>query len=573
MGMPFRMKLLVIVTTLFITSTTYAAQSVCYKFYGINPEIEKNIFISLKIDNTHCIKVNPKTSIQQTIKQDKKIIKKAIEPYGYFNPVIQRRLIYRNNAWIASYQIFLGTSIQISELQIELSGPGQFNKNLLDYIHQFPMKRGDIFTVSNYLNAQHKLFSIARNQGYIKVDFQNKITINPKQHTAVIHIHLVTGNRYYFGNVNFKSDVYAASFLNRLLTFSRYQPFSSKVLGQLQQAMENSYYFKSVIIEPQFDHITKQQVPIDISYTVPKAKTYELGIGYGTLTGPRLSAKMSLRRVTETGQHFEAEAKLSSVLSYLSGNYYIPGKNPLNETYFMGANVKKFQPRAGTSVSSTLSGGYEMKQTYTRESMTVNYLIDHFKIFSAPPPQTSHLFYPDLKFIVYNADNIVNPSNGIATTFDLSGASKNILASTSYAQLNIHAKLIVSPLSFSRIIFRTDLGYTTVQQLSVFPLTKRFFAGGVDSIRGFADSSIGPGRYLEVGSIEYQNKIHGNVYGAVFYDIGTAANHFNERLNRGVGVGVVYQSMVGPIKLYLAKALSKSGRPNSIEFSAGPEFS
>lgn len=571
--MRFLIKLFVMLTLLFIVTSAKASIRVCYIFHGINSEIEQNINISLQLDSTHCKTFMTKTSIHQVLAQNKKNIKTAIEPYGYFNPFIQSSFIFQKNDWLVTYQIDLGRPVQISKLSIELRGPGKLNNKLLHYLYNFPLKEGDIFAVPHYLDAKHVLFNIARNEGYINAHFQNKIIIDPKHHTADIRIVLETGDRYYFGIINFKSDVYAPCFLKRLITFPCYQPYSSKLLGQLQQAMENSYYFKRVIIEPQFNQTKNHQVPIDISYTVPKARTYEVGVGYGTLTGPRLSAKVSLRRVTQTGNHFEAEAKLSSVLSFLSGNYYIPGRNPLTENYFAGINVKKFEPRAGNSLSSTLSGGYVVSQKYTRESITINYLIEHFKIFHHPPSQTSHLFYPDLKLFFVKTDDLVNPNHGIAATFDLSGGTNHFLSSTNYLQADINAKFILSPFSFGRVILRGDLGYTTVHNLKIFPLSKRFFAGGISSIRGFADSSIGPGRYLKIASIEYQNKIHANLYGAIFYDIGTAANHFNQSNNRGVGIGAIYYSMVGPIKLYYAKAVSKKGCPSSIEFSAGPEFS
>jgi translocation and assembly module TamA len=130
----------------------------------------------------------------------------------------------------------------------------------------------------------------------------------------------------------------------------------------------------------------------------------------------------------------------------------------------------------------------------------------------------------------------------------------------------------VSPTSLSRVIIRGDLGYTVVNDLARLPLTLRFLAGGLGSVRGYAFGSIGPGRYLETASAEYQHVIYGNFSGALFYDVGTATNHFNDVLLRGEGVGIVYNSIIGPIQVYVARAMSKPGKPLSIEFNIGPDL-
>ncbi len=133
-------------------------------------------------------------------------------------------------------------------------------------------------------------------------------------------------------------------------------------------------------------------------------------------------------------------------------------------------------------------------------------------------------------------------------------------------------KYIFSPTNNSRVIFRGDWGYTVVDNLNQLPLSMRYFAGGIGSVRGYPYSSIGPGKYLQVGSAEFQHKIIGDWHGAVFYDVGNASNEFNSNFKRGDGLGLIYQSFIGPIKLYVGRGLSNPGKPLTVEFSIGPDF-
>lgn len=565
-------KLVFILLGIFAISAAQAAETFCYHFYGVKGELLTNIQARLQLNQTQCINHISANEIISLFNKSKKTIAEAIQPYGYFRPSIRGRLIHTNIGWIANFTIVPGKPLRITTINIHVSGHGRHNCVIRNAERSIPLKVGDIFNASTYDTAKNKLFHVARNQGYIKAFYNNEILIDLKQYTCRLSIKLNTGDQYFFGPVTFEGDAYSNAFLSRFIHFNSSQPFSSKTLLDLQQAMEHSYYFKQVIITPDFTHTNNRRVPVHFAFTLANAKEYSLGMGYGTLTGPRLTAGLSLRRLTDTGVHFEGQMKLSSVLSSVSTNFYIPGKDPLTETYLIGANAKKFRPNAGNSASITLTGGYLLDQTRTRESMTLNFLVDRFNIYPSPNSRKSHLLYPDFKFIYFYTDNLINPRDGVSFTFDVKGAAQAVLSTTSFIQPQVNAKVMYSPFSFSRIIGRGALGYTAVHDLYKFPLSQRFFAGGINSIRGFADSSIGPGRYLEVGSIEYQNKVYGELFAAIFYDVGTASNHFHKRMNRGTGVGVVYNTIIGPIKFYLARAISKRTRPYSVEFSVGPEF-
>jgi len=339
----------------------------------------------------------------------------------------------------------------------------------------------------------------------------------------------------------------------------------------LQQQLNGSSYFSQVTVTPELKEITNKRVPILINLNAPKSQLYNVGVGYGTFTGARLTVGVNFRRLTDTGQHFDAQLKLSSVLTGLAAKYYIPGKNPLTDSWTIGAGYQKFVPKNGESYSRTLSGGYNTKSGYWQSSYTLNYLLERYNIFNVANTN-SEVLYPNANFSYVVTDDITNPTYGKSLNINLIGASASALSATDFMQGEVKAKYLFSPASFARVILRADLGYTVVHDLQRLPLTMQFVTGGLTSVRGYPDSSIGPGKYLGIASVEYQNKIVGDWSGALFYDTGTATNHIGSRLNNGAGVGVVYHSFIGPIKVYLARALNKHDRPMSVEFSIGPEF-
>ena len=499
-------------------------------------------------------------------------IKKGIEPYGYFKSRISSQLIRQHGQWLAVYFVLPGEPMHIKNLQVEVVGPGHDNLVINKYLNNFPLHVNDVFVTPVYDKAKTKLFARTRNQGYLQAFYKNQIVVNLPQNTCSIVMHLETGPQYYFGSVSFESYPYSEEFMRKFFNFNQEDYFSSRRIIKLQQAMEKSYYFKRAVLIPDFRNIKDYHVPIKADLVPPKPYRYSLGFGYGTLTGPRLSAGFSIRHLGNEGHHIETEMKLSKVISAASATYYMPGKNPLTDEWLAGVNYKHFNPKAGISNSVTATVGYSKKFAKAQSSISLNYLRERFVIYGYPG-QAANELYPSWKTSYIVADNLTNPKNAHSVNLTVQGASKAILSTTSFIQAQTRIKWIVSPVSFARILMRVDLGAAAVHNLPVFPMSLRYFAGGVTTIRGFADSSIGPGKYLAVGSLEYQQRLKEGLYAAVFYDAGSAANHFKSRLNRGVGVGAIYDTRVGPIKIYLARAVSKHTKPYSIEFSVGPEFS
>jgi translocation and assembly module TamA len=134
-----------------------------------------------------------------------------------------------------------------------------------------------------------------------------------------------------------------------------------------------------------------------------------------------------------------------------------------------------------------------------------------------------------------------------------------------------------------RFITRTDLGATWADSVLDLPASRRYFAGGDNSIRGWALDVLGPnnplnndavgGRYLAVGSLELERRIKGNWSGAVFTDFGNAFDpDFTREVKVGAGAGVRWRSPIGQIRMDVAFALSKENTPARLHVVIGPDL-
>lgn len=563
----------IIIHILLFSCSSYAGTNLLFEIHGIQGDAltnAQNRLISIARSNQP---LNSNQKIHNLYINGRKEVIKGIEPFGYFHArVITSKLVINKGVWTAIYYINPGELLRIRNINISVSGDGRNNDEIQKYISKIPLKPNDVFNVPNYNDVITTLFDIAKNQGYLKAFYKNDILVDLRRNICDITIHLETGPQYYFGHLWFETHPYSLEFMNRFFSLQPGEVFSSNKILILQQDMSRSYYFKHAMLKPDFNNTNAaREVPIRAYLYPPPPYSYKFGVGYGTLTGVRLSGAMSFRRIGNEGHHLETELKLSSFLSAIATTYYMPGKNPLTDEWLVGANFKRFIPNAGESNSATLTGGFSKKTRHWQMSETLNFLVDRFSI-NQSHTMVSHELYPSWIFNYVDADNLQIPRNGFHFHVAVDGAAKPLLSTTSYARMDMRFKSIYTPFSFARLLFRTELGYMTVHNLPVFPMSLQFFAGGIGSIRGFAEDSIGPGKYLGIASLEYQNRIYGNLFGAIFYDAGYATNKFTNFLNRGAGIGLVYDTQIGPIKFYVSKALSKHTQPRSIEISIGPEF-
>jgi len=566
-------SIIIIFANLLLIPSAYAEQLLQFKVFGVTGPAQQNIqqrLTELQTSFGHDLTL---AEVQTFYRQAPLNIRKALEPFGYFHAMIaHQQLVYQQGQWLAYFTVEPGTALPIVQVKLDISGPGKYDPELMKLAANFPLKPGQPFQTDSYEKAKNLLFQAANDQGYLQATLvESQIRINLQTYTANVILHLNTGSRFYFGPVRFNSTPFSEKFLQRFVTFHQGEPFSSKTLLTFQQDMNKSKYFKQVIVTPDIKNAENNRVPVNVSLTVPKTKQYNMGLGYGTFTGARVTFGTDYRRIGDSGQHFTTQVKISSVLSGLAAKYFIPGKNPLTDQYAISADAQKFVPKNGQSFSEKFAGSFNKTAREWQHNISLNYLIERFQVENNPS-EVSRLLYPRYALSRNKMDNLINPQNGTSFSFSIQGASKHVISATSFLQSEIKGKYIVSPTDLSRIILRGDLGYTVVNNLDRLPLTLRFFAGGLGSIRGYAFSSIGPGRFLETASAEYQHRIYGDFSGAIFYDIGTATDHFNDYLYRGEGVGVIYNSIIGPLQVYVGRAMSKPGKPLSVQFSIGPDF-
>jgi outer membrane protein insertion porin family len=177
---------------------------------------------------------------------------------------------------------------------------------------------------------------------------------------------------------------------------------------------------------------------------------------------------------------------------------------------------------------------------------------------------TSSAFTP--KLVRNTINNPLNPTKGSrqVLSLELAGVGGNQDYYLLEARNVLYHPLLTT--SFGEFVFswRTSFGYGESYDDEPFPLFKRFFPGGINSVRGYKNRTLGPkdenGNEYG-GSKEFVNNLEvifplinsAGFKGVVFYDIGNAFDDgvsidFGE-LREAYGYGIRWSSPVGPIRV------------------------
>jgi translocation and assembly module TamA len=489
---------------------------------------------------------------------------RALEPYGYYAPVITLSKRQQNGVWLVRLQVETGRPVVIEDLRVEVRGPGEQDQVLRRTVERLPLHPGEVLDHPRYEAAKEALIVRAIDSGYLKAAYTaSRVEIRRRDYAAAVHLRLDTGPRYLFGPITFSRDFIDHDLLHRILPVREGAPFTPKNLARLRQSLFNVGYFSTVDLEYDLDAAVTATVPVRVELHPAPANRYAVGLGYGTDTGIRGTLEYANRYLNSRGHQLDLRLQPSERKSTFSGAYTIPLGDPRRDrlSLLAGYEIENYDNIESNLFKSTVSRDHFRERG--EFSTYLQYLDERYD--TGLDSGHAALFIPGVRGILY-----------------LSGSHEGPLGDVSFLQATAGAKGIFSAFDKYRLIGRTDLGTTVVDDLDDLPLSLRFFAGGDQSVRGYGYKRIGPadregnivgGRYLFTWSLELERELFDQWSAAVFYDAGSAMNSFTDlTMKEGAGAGIRWNAPFGQVRLDLARAIDDGGNSWRVHLTLGADL-
>lgn len=565
-----------------LTSTTLFAQThVEIEISGIDEKLEENVRLFLSIEQQKDHALLSEGRIRRLHKIAPQEITKALQPFGYYRPTIKSELIQVNTEnWVVRYQIDPGPPLLIAEFDLTISDEIHKDSEFEALIKKLPLHKGSIFDHIQYENFKTSLARMASERGYFNARFtEHRVEINLDAYEARVHLHFDGGFRYFFGAVRLDQNVIDDELLRRYIPFEEGTPYSLEQLIDLQQGLNDTDYFQSVEVSPDRTQAVGNEIPVNVALTPRLYNRYTLGLGYGTDSGARAKFGWQVPLVNKRGHRFETEAKVSQLGYSLSATYRVPVFNPRTDQMVYSTGIVKETTDISESFLRTVGTSLKRSQGDWRQSFSLDYQLEDYVI--ADVSDDSTLLIPGISLSRIWGNSFIYAIDGLRFDISLRGANDNWISDTSFFQLQGGIKAINSLTQNDRLIARGNLGRIWTNEFDQLPTSVRFFTGGAQTVRGYAYQSLGPvdvdgnvvgGRYLMIGSIEYEHSFNKDWGAALFYDGGNAGNNLHDKLARGAGFGMRWKSPVGTVRVDIAQALSLDGNPWRLHINIGPDL-
>ena len=509
-------------------------------------------------------------------------IQAALRAYGHFRATVEPELSNAAGRWRARYRIEPGPVIPIGAANLRLQGPGAEEPELVRLLAGSGLQTGAPLDQKTYEDFKHRLLRATSALGYVDAEFTtSRIDVRLDTYRADIALALDTGPRYRFGAFSFRQQGevdYDPAFVQRFLNLSPGERYRPQQLVALRTRLLDSQYFSAVELEPRRDQARDRQIPVDILTTADRTHRSRFGVGMSTDTGARVSARHN-RVVNRSGHRLGLEARIAQQDQSALAEYRIPLADPVNEHLEFSAGTETQD--TDNRDSRILKLGAARTGLRAGWTETLGVAIEHEDFQVGGERGRSLITLPNARWQRRHADHPLFPRHGWRLDLELLGSTEALGADVHFAQGRLGAKYILPLGDAGRLLLRGQAGATLTDTFDQMPASKRFFAGGDQSVRGYQFEELGPknsadkiegGRHLLVGSLEFDHRITERWGVAAFVDTGNAIDGFGDPLRTGVGIGVRLRTPVGPVRLDLARGLDDPDADFRIHLSVGPDL-
>jgi len=500
----------------------------------------------------------------------------SLAAMGYNNTTIDSTLKDQQ----LSVKLTLGPATTYSAVDVVINGAGNEEPLLKKFVQTAAPTVGQQLVHATYESFKSDLLSVALTLGFFDANYStHRLAVSRKNHDAKMQLQLDSGERYRYGPVSFDESKLSQEFLHRWVAFEEGDYYNSSDVDTLARELRDSGYFGSVRVRPNIDMAVDGAVPIEVDSTLREPHSATIGIGYGTDTGPRLRGSLTRHYVNKHGHSAGLEAELSADSQELSAYYRLPHHpSPASHYLQLEAGVSNTDIDDANSLLYTLGANHHrINSKKWHETYSLKFQHETSEIDSET--NTSRLLIPGASWSREKTRTVGEWGTlKYSVDFQLSAAREALLSDINFDRFYLK---LGSGHAFSAkhlLHARMELGWLESKDFDQVPLSLRFFAGGDDSIRGFARREVSPqdadgnaigGRYLTTLSTEYEYRLRESLGLAVFVDMGRAGYNEYDPIAYGGGVGLRWYSPVGPIKLYVGVPLKGDDKSARFHLSVG----
>ncbi|MET0092374.1 MAG: outer membrane protein assembly factor BamA, partial [Sedimenticola sp.] len=389
---------------------------------------------------------------------------------------------------------------------IKLAGElGAEKEELFPLIH---LARGEVFSRKSVIGSSERITDLLGNKGYAFANVNSIPEIDEENRQVGITYFIDPGKRVYVRRINMRGNNETRDeVLRREMRQMESAWFSRALVTRSRERLQILGFFDEVNIETPAVPGSTDQVDVNVSVTEKPMGNLLAGLGYSQSSGFVFSTSISQRNFLGTGKRVNigfdnSDANTNYTLGYTNPYYTVDGISRGFTLSYKAADFDEVDTAkylTDTAVAG-VNFGIPISET-ERVGITFDLVGTDYKVSSTASSEIG-------QFRTDNGDSFVDFKLGANWTRD-SRDSALLPTKGSIQRLWASATIPGSDLEYYKISYKhkryfplskatsfalsADLGYGDVYGSTTrLPYWENFFGGGVKSVRGFKDYSLGP---------------------------------------------------------------------------------
>lgn len=532
--------------------------------------------------------------INRRIKEDSDLLDRLLRAKGYYAPRIRGAVAAPppgSDRLAVTFEIVPGTRYLLSSVDVEgLASAGEREAKLRA---AFPPKAGDPIDADAILAGQESLAVALLENGFPfgKVE-EPEVRIDHEERKGDLDIVVNPGAYRTFGRIIMADEeLFSARHVQRIARFHPGDTYMASDVEDLRQALVATGLVSSLSMTPK-DAGDGEHVDLAIDAKPAPLRTIAGELGYGTGEGYRAEVSWTHRNMFPPEGSVTLRGVLGTQEQTASFTYRRNNFRRRDNVLTGLLSVSNIKRDAYDARTITLSGALERQTNILFQKKWVWRMgaeliaSDEADAFSGGNRRTFFIAAVPLSLTYDGSDDLLNPTKGFRLGGRISPELSFQNSTFGYARMQVDGS-VYQPMGervvlAARARFGTILG-STVDQIAP---SRRFYAGGGASVRGYGYQAIGPrygpdndpvgGKSLAEFSLE--SRIRFGNFGVVpFVDAGNISTSFLPRfrdLRIGAGMGLRYYSSFGPIRIDVGTPINpQSGDPKiAVYVSLGQAF-
>lgn len=467
-------------------------------------------------------------------------------------------------------------------------------------------KPGETFSRQRVVDSVKQMTDRLGNDGYSFANINPVPELDRAKQTATFTMFVDPGRRVYVRRINVQGNARTKDeVVRRELRQMEAGWYSIEKINRSKERLDRTGFFEEVTVDTPQVPGTNDQVDLNITVKEKSTGSLQFGVGYSQSEKVTINASVSQANIFGSGNQLSFRINNSRVnkayeVSFLDPYWTVDGISRGLDVYRRDLNTDTLTTGAYKSLSTgtgvrfgvpiTEYDSFSFGLAWERTELGLDELSPlRFISYVDQFGRRSDTVRGTVGFARDTRDSIYFPTKGylveIGGEAGLPGGDIKYYRSSAHVQ---YLRPIWGPVVLS---LNAELGLADGLGGKPLPFFKNFYAGGVDSVRGFQQNSLGPrdinGDYIGGNKRLVMNtevlfplpgvKTDKSVRLSGFVDAGNvwAAGNFSlSTLRASTGIAVSWFSPVGPLRFSLAKPLTKysADKPERFQFLLGRVF-